>query len=230
MEKFNIAIDGPAGSGKSTIAISLAKILGFIYIDTGAMYRAAAWKALKENAGFNDEEALLAVTGKLKMKIQPDLEHPVGYRVFVDGKEITGELTSPEVSLKVSLLAKVSPIRRILVEQQRRMAESGGVVMTGRDIGTVVLRDAPVKIFLTASAGERARRRFLQMEDEGRAVDPALANESVKVRDKIDSSREDSPLKPAEDAVIIDSTSMTIDEVVNKILEIIGSRRKAGEF
>ncbi|MCL4416880.1 MAG: (d)CMP kinase [Actinobacteria bacterium] len=230
MEKFNIAIDGPAGSGKSTIAISLAKIFGFIYIDTGAMYRAAAWKALKENTDFSDEEALLKITEKLKMEIQPDLEHPVGYRVFVDGTEITGELTSPEVSLKVSLLAKVSPIRRILVGQQRRMAESGGVVMTGRDIGTVVLSDAPVKVFLTASAEERARRRFLQMEDEGRAVDPALAKESVKVRDKIDSSREDSPLKPAEDAVIIDTTSMTIDEVANKILEIIGSRRKAGEF
>lgn len=211
-----VAIDGPAGAGKSTVAKRVARELGLTYIDTGAMYRAVAWKVLQQNKEVT-EEAILATAKDIDVA----LEYREGKtHVFVDGTEVTDAIRTPEVSRIVSLVASLGPVREKLVELQRRMAENDSVLMDGRDIGTNVLPKADVKIYLTASVEERARRRAKELQEKGHDVTLSDVERDIAARDKADMEREISPLRQAEDAILVDTTGLTIDEVVAKLLTL----------
>ena len=211
-----IAIDGPAGAGKSTVAKIVAEKLGYTYIDTGAMYRGVAWKTLQQSQEACDEDILRAVHDiDVRLACTEN-----GTRVTVDGMDVTREIRTPEVTHIVSRVAALGPVREKMVELQRAMAADGAVVMDGRDIGTNVLPNADVKIFLTASVEERARRRYDEMVAKGYAVNFDALKDEIASRDKQDSERAISPLRQAEDAVLLDSTALTIDEVVARILEL----------
>ena len=213
---FVVAIDGPAGAGKSTVAKLVAEELGYAYIDTGAMYRAVAWKTLQQGKPVTDALICEVVKG-----IAVDLQYADGRtRVFADGEEITKEIRTPEVTAIVSQVARLAPVREKMVELQRQMAGRGAVVMDGRDIATNVLPNADVKIFLTASIEERARRRWTEMKQKGYDVDLAKLQADIAARDKADSEREISPLVKAEDAVLLDTTGMGIQEVTAAILDM----------
>mgnify|MGYP000934821797 CR=1 FL=1 len=211
-----IAIDGPAGAGKSTVAKIVAEKLGYTYIDTGAMYRGVAWKTLKQSQAATDEDILRAVQ-EIDVRLACTES---GTRVTVDGADVTREIRTPEVTHIVSCVAALGPVREKMVELQRAMAADGAVVMDGRDIGTNVLPNADVKIFLTASVEERARRRYDEMVAKGYAVDFNELKDEIASRDKQDSERAISPLRQAEDAVLLDSTALSIDDVVARILEL----------
>lgn len=214
-----IAIDGPAGAGKSTIARLVAGKLGYIYIDTGAMYRAITLKTLADGVDFNDEEALTALAENSHIKLAFDDN---GCQlIYLDGTDVSEDIRTPRVSQHVSLVAKVPGVRHAMVRLQRELATAGGVVMDGRDIGSYVLPNADVKIYLTASIEERARRRKIDLEDKGYKVDLHQLAEEIAARDKIDSSREMAPLVQAPDAILVDSSDMTIDEVVAGIIDCI---------
>ena len=214
MKKLVVAIDGPAGAGKSTVAKLAAKELGYTYIDTGAMYRAVAWKTLAERQ---------PVTDALILDVVKDIDVRLSYdggvtHVFVDGQEITGEIRTPEVSHIVSQVAALGPVREKMVDLQRRMATEGGVLMDGRDIATHVLPNADVKIFLTASIEERAQRRWKEMKEKGYDMSLEELQKDIAARDKADSEREISPLVQADDATLLDTTGLSIDGVVARIL------------
>lgn len=214
MKKLVVAIDGPAGAGKSTVAQLAAKELGYTYIDTGAMYRAVAWKVLQQGGEVTDEKILAVV---------PDIDVDLSYEngkttVRVDGRDVTGEIRTPEVSHIVSKVAALGPVREKMVDLQRKMAERGGVLMDGRDIATNVLPGADVKIYLTASIAERANRRYKELREKGLAVDLADIEHDIAARDKADMEREISPLVQADDATLLDTTGMTIPEVVARII------------
>lgn len=211
-----IAIDGPAGSGKSTSAKLIAKKLGYVYIDTGAMYRAITYLAL-ENEAMNDESRIIELARNCKI----DLDYEDGeVIVMLNGRNISKEIRSAEVNSHVSDVSKISEVRKVLVEKQREMGAKGnGVVMEGRDIGTVVFPNADVKIFLTASLDIRANRRTREYNENGSKVLVDDIKSNLSNRDKIDSSRNDSPLIKASDAVEVDTTNVTINEQVNLILE-----------
>lgn len=214
MKKLVVAIDGPAGAGKSTVAQLAAKELGYTYIDTGAMYRAVAWKVLQQGGEVTDERILAVV---------PDIDVDLSYEqgkttVRVDGQDVTGEIRTPEVSHIVSKVASLGPVREKMVDLQRKMAERGGVLMDGRDIATNVLPNADVKIYLTASIEERAKRRYKELCDKGLSVKLAEIQHDIAARDKADMEREISPLVQADDAVLLDTTGMSIPEVVQKIV------------
>ena len=211
-----IAIDGPAGAGKSTVAKIVAEKLGYTYIDTGAMYRGVAWKTLKQSQAATDEDILRAVQ-EIDVRLACTEN---GTRVTVDGTDVTQEIRTPEVTHIVSRVAALGPVREKMVELQRAMAADGAIVMDGRDIGTNVLPNADVKIFLTASVEERARRRYDEMKEKGYAVNFDELKREIALRDKQDSEREISPLRQAEDAVLLDTTSLSIDEVVTHVLKL----------
>ena len=211
-KKLVVAIDGPAGAGKSTVAQLAAKRLGYTYIDTGAMYRAVAWKTLQQKQPVTDE-LILSVVPEIVVALQyADGQTPV----LVDG--------TAEVSHIVSQVAKLGPVREKMVELQRQMAARGGVLMDGRDIATHVLPNADVKIFLTASVEERARRRWQEMQAKGYTMTLEELQHDIAARDKADSEREISPLRQAEDAVLLDTTGLSIDEVVDRILAMCGEK------
>lgn len=214
MKKLVVAIDGPAGAGKSTVAQLAAKELGYTYIDTGAMYRAVAWKVLQQGGEVTDEKILAVV---------PDIDVDLSYEngkttVRVDGQDVTSEIRTPEVSHIVSKVAALGPVREKMVDLQRKMAERGGVLMDGRDIATNVLPGADVKIYLTASIAERANRRYKELREKGLAVDLVDIEHDIAARDKADMEREISPLVQADDATLLDTTGMTIPEVVARII------------
>ena len=214
MKKLVVAIDGPAGAGKSTVAQLAAKELGYTYIDTGAMYRAVAWKVLQQGGEVTDEKILAVI---------PDIDVDLSYEngkttVRVDGQDVTGEIRTPEVSHIVSQVAALGPVREKMVDLQRKMAERGGVLMDGRDIATNVLPGADVKIYLTASIAERANRRYKELREKGLAVNLADIEHDIAARDKADMEREISPLVQAEDATLLDTTGMTIPAVVARII------------
>lgn len=224
--KINIAFDGPAACGKSTAAMAAAKALGFLYVDTGAMYRAAAWLALRDGVPLSDKDAVTAVVEGNSIELRQDWSVPKGYRVFADGVDITGEITSAEVNSSVSTVAAISGVRRILAGRQRDMAKSGGIVMAGRDITTVVMPDAELKIYLDASLDVRAERRLREELASGSSTTLEEVRRSLEKRDRTDSERADSPLVVADDAVVINSDCMTADEVVAEVIRLAGEREK----
>ena len=222
MKENTIAIDGPAGAGKSTVAKLVAKKLGYVYIDTGAMYRAVAWKVLKENDNKIKNENIsddFIISISYKIDIALQYIHDTTC-VSVDGIDITEEIRTPDVTAIVSHVARLARVREKMVSLQREMGKKGAVVMDGRDIASNVLPDADVKIFLTASIDERAHRRFLEMKEKGYSANIDEIKRDIAARDKADSEREVSPLVCVPEADVIDTSDMTIEGVVNKILEI----------
>ena len=220
MKKIVVAIDGPAGAGKSTIAKLAAEKLGYAYIDTGAMYRSVAWKFLQTGKAF-DEDFISGLSKTMLIDFKPEAKIN---RVFVDGTEVTDAIRTPEVTAIVSRVAAIGAVREAMVDQQRRMGEAGGVLMDGRDIGTVVFPNAQLKIFLTASVEERARRRYAEMVAKGQQVDLQQLQADIAERDKQDSERVISPLRQAEDALLLDTSDMGISEVTDRILQLVRVR------
>ncbi len=220
-KNISIAIDGPAAAGKSTVAKLIAQKLSYLYIDTGAMYRALTWKALKENINPEDGDGLYTLLMETDIQLVQDGEKQ---EVFVDGTDVTDTIRYPDVTKNVSAVSKHKAVREEMVKRQQNMAKSGGVVMDGRDIGTHVLPDAEVKIFLLASAEERAKRRYEENIRKGIQSDLQKLKEEIELRDRLDSEREVAPLKKAADAVVVDTTSLSINEVVEKIMEIVEER------
>ena len=217
MKKIQIAIDGPAGAGKSTIAKIVAEALRFTYIDTGAMYRAVTYKAMKENIQLHDAEAIEKMLQQTAITLQPSEQ---GQLVFVDGQDVSQAIRSNEVTANVSEVAAHANIREILVAMQQKLAADGGVVMDGRDIATHVLKDAELKIFMSATVEERAHRRFLDNERRGIPSTIESLQKEIALRDKLDSEREASPLIQAEDALFLDTTHLSIDEAAQEILKL----------
>lgn len=212
MKKINIAIDGPSAAGKSTIAKKLASQLGYVHLDTGAMYRSTAWKALKNHISLEDEERLL------KMLRETDIVLKADGRVILDGQDVSKEIRTDEISLASSKVSKLPKIRAELVKRQQEMAKAKGFIMDGRDICTVVLPDAEVKVFMTASAYARAKRRYDQNISLGIPTsDIATIAKEIEQRDEQDMHRSASPLVKAKDAVLLDTSDLSIDEVVSAI-------------
>ena len=219
---MNIAIDGPAGAGKSTIAKRLAKKLGFIYVDTGAMYRAMAYYFLQHNIDAKDENAIAAAC--------PDVDVTITYengeqQVLLNGENVNSVIRNEEVGNMASSTSVYPVVRKKLVELQRQLAKSADVIMDGRDIGTCVLPDAQVKIYLTASSATRAKRRYDELTEKGVSCDLAEIEKDIIDRDYRDMHRETSPLRQAEDAVLVDSSEMNIDEVVDAIYQVYSEAR-----
>lgn len=212
-----IAIDGPAGAGKSTVARKVAEILGYCYLDTGAMYRVVAYKALQEGISLQDEQAVT----KLARNTEICFDHLDRKSVYCDGQDVTGEIRSNEVSRAVSVVASYPGVRERLVRLQQMEAEKGNVVMDGRDIGTYVLPLAKTKIFLTASEEERARRRYLENLQTGKTSSMQEVAADIQKRDRMDTEREYAPLKPAEDAIKVDTTGLSVEAVVERIVKIV---------
>ncbi|MCM3721925.1 MULTISPECIES: (d)CMP kinase [Solibacillus] len=217
MKKIQIAIDGPAGAGKSTIAKIVAEALRFTYIDTGAMYRAVTYKAMKENIQLHDAEAIEKMLQETAITLKPSEQ---GQLVFVDGQDVSQAIRSNEVTANVSEVAAHANIREILVAMQQKLAADGGVVMDGRDIATHVLKDAELKIYMSATVEERAHRRFLDNERRGIPSTIESLQKEIALRDKLDSEREASPLIQAEDALFLDTTHLSIDEAAQEILKL----------
>lgn len=226
--KLTIAIDGPAGSGKSTVARRIAAVLGYLYLDSGAMYRAVALKASELKVPFSDEAALEKLAHETRIELrQPTTEQErAGFknRVFVDGREVTDKIRTGEVSQGASKLATIGGVRRVLVAEQQRAGAGGGVVMEGRDIGTVVFPNAELKIFLEASPETRAQRRWMEHQEKGDTFTFEEVLEEVKIRDKRDREREVSPLVRAADAVLIDNTALDIEETARLIVMLAKER------
>lgn len=215
MSNLIIAIDGPVGSGKSTLARRVAALLGYVYIDTGAMYRSVALKALRRGVPFEAVEQLTALAGQTRI----DLRAENGtQRVFLDGEDVTAAIRTPEVAQAASKVAVVPGVRKVLVAEQRRAGEQGSVVMEGRDIGSVVFPDAQLKIFLTASPEIRAERRWREHQQKGDAIDLERTLDEIHQRDRRDRERSTSPLVRAQDAVVVDSTAMEPEEVARLVV------------
>ncbi len=221
-----VAIDGPAGAGKSTIAAYLARRFGLLNLETGAMYRALALKAIRTGIDSDQEEAVLALTQHTRIALEPGAE---GNRVLLDGEDVTGLLRAPEVTVMASHVSVHGRVRAWMVAEQRVMGECGGVVMEGRDIGTVVFPDAEVKIFLDASPEARGERRFAQNASSGDAASRAAIVREMKERDERDRSRVESPLRAAADAIHVDSTRLTLDEVMDRVASFVEPFTKAAQ-
>ena len=213
--KINIAIDGPGAAGKSTIAKCLAKKLNYVHLDTGAMYRSTAYKALQNHISLEDEEAVCKMLENTKIKLATDGS------IFLDGEDVSDKIRTNEMSLAASLVSKLANVRRMLVERQQEMAKEKGFIMDGRDIGTVVLKDAEVKIYMTASPMARAKRRYDQniAKNIPTGSIEEIARE-IAERDLQDMTRENSPLKKADDAIEIDTSDMSIEEVTERIYSL----------
>ena len=215
--RYNIAIDGPAGAGKSTIAKQIARKLGYIYVDTGAMYRAMAYYLIQNQVDAADQEAIAAACQHADISICYQDGEQV---VLLNGENVNAYLRTEAVGNMASVSSVVPEVRKKLVELQQKLARETDVVMDGRDIGTVVLPDADVKVYLTASVETRAKRRFLELQEKGESADLAKIAADIEDRDYRDMHRDISPLRQAEDATLVDSSDMTIDQVVERILEL----------
>lgn len=213
--KINIAIDGPSAAGKSTIADMVALKLGYTHLDTGAMYRSVAYQAKKENISVEDEEKIVDMISRMKLEMTPD------GRVILDGEDISSKIRTNEMSMGASNVSKLNGCRVALVKMQQEICKQGGYILDGRDIGTVVLKDAPIKLYLVASAEARAKRRVLQNAEKGIQDDYDMILEDIKKRDYQDSHREFSPLKKADDAIEIDTSDMSKEEVEALVLKLI---------
>ena len=221
--KLTIAIDGPSGAGKSTVGKSLAKRLGYIYVDTGAMYRAVALKVKEKSVELEDEMALYSLASSLRIAFVTEEEET---HVLCDEKDVTEAIRSPEISRLASDISKRKGVRQALVQKQREMGREGGVVLEGRDIGTVVFPHAEVKFYLDAETEERGRRRFKELIGKGIQVNFNETLEEVVERDHNDMERDLSPLRRAEDALFIDSTSRSVDEIVEQMFSIVKAKEK----
>lgn len=217
-KRISIAIDGPAAAGKSTVAKVVAKKLSYVYIDTGAMYRTITYAALERKVDIENEEKLMGVVKNVNIEFQQGENTQL---VFLNGQDVSEVIRTPEVTNRVSIVAKHRLVREEMVRRQQELAEKGGVVMDGRDIGTHVLPDAEVKIFMLASVEERAERRHLENINKGFDSNLEQLKKEIAQRDKLDSEREVSPLKKADDALELDTTSLSIEEVVQKIMSIV---------
>lgn len=216
---LQIAIDGPAASGKTTVARLVAERLGVLYLDTGAMYRALAYAALRTQTDLDNENALVRLCAQHRIRVALDRDAPLGFRIYAGDRELSqSDLEAPEVTAVVSTIAAHPRVREAMVAEQRRIADRGPVVMAGRDIGTVVLPEAQVKIFLTASVRARVERRRAQLEQAGIDVSGHDLAEEIEERDRLDESRASSPLRKADDAVVVDSSSLSVEEVVERTL------------
>ena len=224
MSRLIVAIDGPVGSGKSTVARRVAELLGYAYLDSGAMYRAVAWKALRENTPLDREEKLAALAGATRIDL---VSTDDGYRVLVDGADVTEQIRTAEVAQAASKVAVVAGVRTVLVSEQRRAAQRGGVVMEGRDIGTVVFPDAGLKIFLDAAVEVRAERRRLEHAQKSERLEFSEVLEEVHQRDRRDRERAVSPLVRAGDAVLVDNTAMGVEETARLIVLLAREREAA---
>jgi CMP/dCMP kinase len=226
MGKLIIAIDGPVGSGKSTVARRVADLLGYVYLDSGAMYRGVAWKALRDHVPLDAEEKVAALAGGTRIDL---LSSDGGFRVLVDGTDVTDPIRSAAVAQAASKVAVIAGVRTVLVAEQRRAGGSGGVVMEGRDIGTVVFPDADLKIFLDASVEVRAERRRLEHAQKGERLDFSEVLEEVRQRDRRDRERAVSPLVRAHDAVVVDNTAMSAEETARLIVLLAHEREAAAK-
>jgi cytidylate kinase len=224
LRELIIAIDGPVGSGKSTLARRVAELMGYVYIDTGAMYRSIALKALRRGVPLEAADPLTALAADTRIDLRAQ---DAGQQVFLDGEDVTSAIRTPEVAQAASKVAVVPGVRRVLVAEQRRAGERGGVVMEGRDIGTVVFPDAEVKIFLTASPETRAERRWREHQQKGDTIDLARTLEEIHERDRRDREREDSPLVRANDATVVDSTAMEPEEVARLVVMLARENKSA---
>ena len=216
-----VTIDGTAGSGKSTLGRRVARAMGYRYINSGAMYRALGWAAIQKNIGLDDEQALSELAESVKINFE---ERGGENRVLVDGVDVTEDIYTPQVSEASSAIAVFSPVRTAMVERQRKMAAGGSVVIEGRDIGTVVLPDADLKIFTDADVAVRAQRRAKELEERDLSQPLETVLEEIKSRDRRDRTRTDSPLEPAPDALRMDTTDCPVDELVNRIIGEIEKR------
>ena len=217
-----IAVDGPAGSGKSTISKLLAKELGLVYLDTGAMYRLFTLKMLKENISFSDSDKINELLEKLNINIEND-------RFYLDEKDVSEEIRKTDVAENVSKTAAIKEVREKMVNLQREFSKSKNVILDGRDIGTVVFPEADIKIFLVADAKERAKRRFKELQEKGENISLDNIYENILKRDRLDSTRENSPLKKANDAIEVDTTGKNIEEVKNLILSLYRNKKNIGK-
>ena len=230
MANLTIAIDGPAGSGKSTVARRVAALLGYVYLDSGAMYRAVALKALERKVPLGDEAAAEALASETHIELKPPTpeQEAAGLknRVFLDGREVTEGIRTGQVAQAASRLATIAGVRQVLVSEQQRAGQGGGVVMEGRDIGTVVFPDAELKIFLDASPETRAQRRWKEHQEKGDNMTLLEVLQEVRERDKRDRERQVSPLVRAKDAVLLDNTAMGIEETARLIVFLAREREK----
>ena len=219
--KIAVAVDGPAGAGKSSISKIVAKKLGYLYIDTGAMYRSVTWAVLHNHIDVNNQKAVEALLPELDLTMEASDD---SCKVFIAGQDVTDFIRTPQVNNAVSIVASYKGVRQYLVERQRLMAEAGGVILDGRDIGSVVLPNAELKIYLTASVEARAMRRYLEVKGTVNEQPLEDIKDSVMQRDDMDKNRKESPLIQVEDAVLVDSSDMTFDETVEHILHLVQER------
>ena len=218
VKKYVIAIDGPAGVGKTSTSKLVAGRLGYLYVDTGAIYRAIAWKSLQEKVKPSDKKRIKEMLKKMKLQIKPRNNK---MRIWIDNRDVTDRLRTRNVTERSSVVAAIKEVRKYLISIQRKVGAGGGVVMEGRDIGTVIFPDSPYKFFLDASIDMRAKRRHLELKKQGKNIKLSQIKKDITARDRRDSTRKTSPLLKAEDAVVIDSTNMKLKEVVNCIVSRI---------
>lgn len=222
MKKISIAIDGPSAAVKSSIAKIVAKRLDYVYIDTGAMYRCVGYYCLQNNIDLHDEQAVSRVLKKIKIML--DNEN----HVYLNGDDVSDKIRQDEVSMSASLVSSHHDVRKFLVDQQRQMAKVGGVILDGRDIGTVVLPEAELKIYQSASVETRAKRRYLENKQRGLPADLETIKKDIERRDYQDMNRKISPLKKADDAIALDTSNLSIEEVVNEILNLVKQKESEG--
>ena len=220
-KRLNVAIDGPVGAGKSSVADAAARRLGILHLDTGAMYRALGYTALQENIDVQDEAAVVALCGRIRLDVSHQAD---GQHTFAEGEDVTGKIRTPEVSMAASTVSRYAEVRRAMVRQQQRLAAETDMLLDGRDICTTVLPNATAKIYLTASPEVRARRRWLEMQEKGMNESYEKVLEDVIRRDEQDMNRAVEPLRKAEDAELVDSSGLTFDETVDRILAIVEAK------
>lgn len=222
MKKIKIAIDGPSAAGKSTLAKIIAEKLQYVYIDTGAMYRCVAYYIITKGIDMENEQAVMDVLKDIHITM--DANH----KIYLNGEEVSNEIRSDEISMGASRVSVYEGVRTFLVNQQRKMAASGGVILDGRDIGTVVLPNAELKIFQVASVETRSMRRYLENKERGISCDLKTISNEIIQRDYQDSNRKHSPLKQAKDAIVLDTSNLTLDAVVAKVMELVEQQVKEG--